>query len=1048
MKKLKRISQIIVAIFVLNLFSFNTSAQAAEQTPIVGQATASVAQMQKWAKSKGATDTFISLAPKYMELASKHGGINPVVAYAQSAVETGYGKFGGIIDESYHNPCGLKTSKGGDNDDPNAHQRFANWDQGISAHLDHLALYAGANGYPRSNTYDPRHFASIKGKAVYVEQLSGAWATDAQYAGKILNLKSEIEKEKNSIGWIETPSNNSKVNGKIQINGWALDSRGISKVKLFVDNKYIKDINYGINRADVAASHPGYLDNEKSGFEGEIDADDYLAGKHSIKLEVVAKDGISFDLYTNFEVVKKSPKMWLESPRYWDKCKGETKVSGWALNDSGVKQVDLYVNNKFYSNLKYGYLREDVNKSYPGYKNGEKSGFEGMIDFSKLPVNTNIIKVVAIGNDGSKTEQTIEITNNKKSPKMWLESPVYWEKTKNEISINGWALNESGVKNIKVYINDKYIKDLKYGLKREDVNIAYPGYSNGIESGFNGKIDLSGYSNGNYKLKVIAEGNDGSNTEQEIVVTKQKDVSRLWVENPSQGADIQDNLKISGWALDSSGINNIKAYIDGNYVTNINYGYKRYDVNQAYPGYTNGIESGFEKVISVDGFKPGNHKLKIVAISKDGAEFSQELTINVKKKSPNMWIEAPSQFDKVKNSIKVSGWAINDSGTKNAKIYIDNKYIKTIDVNQKRYDVNNIYSNYKGSLESGFETIMNLDNIGTGEHSLIVEAIGNDGSSQKQERKFVINRFASKMWVETPANNEIVKDETFIQGWALNDSGINKVEVYCGGSYLGALNSGLARYDVSVAYPGYKNSENSGFSGKINTKELKSGENRLEVKATGIDGSIQRQFVYVRKNGNGKIVIDPGHRLFGADTGAVSEHNGIVYNEGELDLQLAMKVKNELENKGYDVIMTQTLNNMIAANTILESLQKRVEIAENNKADLFVSIHHNSYDNANAYGTEVWYSNPKKNPQVGATKAGQELAGKVATSIAKEGGFYNRGSKQRELYVTYNTTMPAILVEAGFLTNPNDAKKAASSTNQQKVARGMSNTINTFMQNR
>jgi hypothetical protein len=56
----------------------------------------------------------------------------------------------------------------------------------VSAHLDHLALYAGAAGYPRSATPDPSHFASISGTAPTVEALSGKWAPSADYGASIV----------------------------------------------------------------------------------------------------------------------------------------------------------------------------------------------------------------------------------------------------------------------------------------------------------------------------------------------------------------------------------------------------------------------------------------------------------------------------------------------------------------------------------------------------------------------------------------------------------------------------------------------------------------------------------------------------------------------------------------------------------------------------------------------------------------------------------------------------------------------------------------------
>ena len=90
------------------------------------------------------------MAKIYKKYAESRGGINWVLAYVQAAKETGYGKFGGVLDESYHNPCGLKNPSGGDDYDADAHKKFDNWEQGVLAHLDHLALYAAADGFPKT----------------------------------------------------------------------------------------------------------------------------------------------------------------------------------------------------------------------------------------------------------------------------------------------------------------------------------------------------------------------------------------------------------------------------------------------------------------------------------------------------------------------------------------------------------------------------------------------------------------------------------------------------------------------------------------------------------------------------------------------------------------------------------------------------------------------------------------------------------------------------------------------------------------------------------
>jgi carbon monoxide dehydrogenase subunit G len=116
-----------------------------------------------------------------------------VVAYAQSAKETGYGHFKGVLDASFKNPCGMKTKSGGANNDPNAHQRFSTWEEGIQAQIDHLALYAGAPGYPKAETPDPRHFPYLKGTAPNVEDLGGKWAPSANYGKDIVAMMAKLE---------------------------------------------------------------------------------------------------------------------------------------------------------------------------------------------------------------------------------------------------------------------------------------------------------------------------------------------------------------------------------------------------------------------------------------------------------------------------------------------------------------------------------------------------------------------------------------------------------------------------------------------------------------------------------------------------------------------------------------------------------------------------------------------------------------------------------------------------------------------------------------
>lgn len=179
---------------------------------ILGKATATYKQAEIWVKSvKTANKLLLENLPTIWKYA-ENNGINPVVMLAQVCYETGYFNFGGVLNVSFHNTCGLKTTKGGNNSEPNAHMKFKSWDEGIQAHADHLGLYAGSKNCPKyspntkgyentkyksnGTTKDPRHFTYLYGKCKTVEGLSGTWATNKNYAKTLLSIIDKIHNTK------------------------------------------------------------------------------------------------------------------------------------------------------------------------------------------------------------------------------------------------------------------------------------------------------------------------------------------------------------------------------------------------------------------------------------------------------------------------------------------------------------------------------------------------------------------------------------------------------------------------------------------------------------------------------------------------------------------------------------------------------------------------------------------------------------------------------------------------------------------------------------
>ena len=176
---------------------------------IINKPTATYKQCELWIKSKKTANKLaLENLPIMWNCAIKNG-IDPVVLIAQSMKETGWYNFGGVVPASYHNPCGLKITKGGGDYEVGAHMRFKSWEDGIMAQSDHLALYAGGPYVPKyspecashlnadhmdnGTTKDPRHFTYLFGKCPTVESLGCNWAPSASYGTDIVKMIKEVQ---------------------------------------------------------------------------------------------------------------------------------------------------------------------------------------------------------------------------------------------------------------------------------------------------------------------------------------------------------------------------------------------------------------------------------------------------------------------------------------------------------------------------------------------------------------------------------------------------------------------------------------------------------------------------------------------------------------------------------------------------------------------------------------------------------------------------------------------------------------------------------------
>lgn len=192
-------------------------------------------------------------------------------------------------------------------------------------------------------------------------------------------------------------------------------------------------------------------------------------------------------------------------------------------------------------------------------------------------------------------------------------------------------------------------------------------------------------------------------------------------------------------------------------------------------------------------------------------------------------------------------------------------------------------------------------------------------------------------------------------------------------------------------------------------------------------------------NGQKVIVVDAGHG--GRDPGMLGVND---LEEDGVNLAIAKKLKAQLEQRGYTVIMTREDENGLyeegAPNMKVQDLQKRISIIEESNALLTVSIHQNSYEDASVKGPQVFYYEDSLEGE----RLAQAIQEKMNQELAPSSKRTAKGNKT--YYLLKKSAGIVNIVECGFLTNPEEAKMLVTEEYQDKVAKAVTEGIQAYLE--
>lgn len=186
-------------------------------------------------------------------------------------------------------------------------------------------------------------------------------------------------------------------------------------------------------------------------------------------------------------------------------------------------------------------------------------------------------------------------------------------------------------------------------------------------------------------------------------------------------------------------------------------------------------------------------------------------------------------------------------------------------------------------------------------------------------------------------------------------------------------------------------------------------------------------YTMVQKAEGPVVVIDAGHG--GKDPGKVGVNDAL---EKDINLNIALRLKKLLEQNGVLVVMTREEDKDLASENAAsrknEDLRARVKLLEETSPVLMVSIHQNSYPEAEVDGAQVFYYSGSEEGKLLGTIIQEQLKAEI------DDGNHRVAKADKDYYLLKKSCCPAVIVECGFLSNPREAGLLATEEYQEKLA--------------
>jgi ADP-heptose:LPS heptosyltransferase/GT2 family glycosyltransferase len=336
--------------------------------------------------------------------------------------------------------------------------------------------------------------------------------------------------------------------GMLRARGWAVAHATVARIALFLGEKALGEAELGLDRPDVAGTHPEYADAARSGFAFAGSLNGHPPGLASLRVQVIDRAGHQRPVIVPVKVpgrvtadpvragdayLTRASDLRFECDTANVTLSGGIEVAGWALAEAGLRDVTISHGDRVLGVASLGVSRSDVARRFPGEQAAARAGFSftAGADAGPFTIGDLLTVTARTGADVSipllvplspPPQAAFDSANG--AMRLEIDTPTLVEgralgRIRGALTVSGWAVAPEGIAGVRVLCDGALLGDAYVGRRREDIARAFPDCEDSLRAGFALALAPGAVPEGPHQLVVIATSRGGATTETAFSVS-------------------------------------------------------------------------------------------------------------------------------------------------------------------------------------------------------------------------------------------------------------------------------------------------------------------------------------------------------------------------------------------------------------------------------------------------------------------------------------------------------------------------------------------------